>query len=105
MKRSSLILILLAIVSVANAELTLMLNGVDAAKERLEIKGKDNLVIAVAGQTQVDANDYFVTVSDGILEAKTDGYLFTFEGESSSGVMNVLVKAGQQAVLLLQVET
>jgi len=90
MKRSFLILILLAVVSVANADLILTLNGVDAAKEPLEIKGKDNLVIAVASQAQVDANDYSITSSGGTLKAHTGGYLFTFEDELSVGSVSLI---------------
>ena len=73
--------IVLTMASTANADLILTLNGVDAAKEPLEIKGKNNLVITVAGQTQVNANDYSVTASGGGLEICTGDYLFTFEGE------------------------
>lgn len=90
MKRSFLILILLAVVSVANADLILTLNGVDAAKEPLEIKGKDNLVIAVASQAQVDANDYSITSSGGTLKTHIGGYLFTFEDELSVGSVSLI---------------
>lgn len=83
MKRLSVVLILLAMVSVANADMILTLNGVDAAKEPLEIKGKNDLIIAVSGQTQVDVNDYSITASDDSLEVRTGDYLFTFGGDSN----------------------
>ncbi len=47
---------ILAIVSVANADLSLTINGLDATTGPLEINSKEDLIIAVAGETQADAN-------------------------------------------------
>ncbi len=74
--------------SITNADLVLTLNGVDAAKEPLEIKGKDNLLIAVAGETQTDANRYSVITYCDVLKVHSGDYFFTFEGES--GVIDLI---------------
>ena len=72
---------ILAIVSVANADLSLTINGLDATTCPLEINAKDDLIIASAGKTQADANRCSVTASGGVLKAHSGGYLFTFEDE------------------------
>ena len=54
-------------VSVANADLSLTVNGLDATKP-LEIKGKENLIIAVAGQSDAKAQNISVTCDIGRLE-------------------------------------
>ncbi len=80
--------VVLAMVSIANAELTLTVNGLDAI-EPLEIEGRDNLVIAIAGQSEAKAQDMSVTCDNGKLDALTKPnkparkptsgrYLFTF---------------------------
>ena len=68
MKRLSIIIIVLVMISVADADLSLTLNGLDAAKTPLEIDGKDNLVIAVAGQSDAKAQNISVTCNMGKLE-------------------------------------
>ena len=59
MKRLSVVLILLAMVSVANADMILTLNSVDAAKKPLEIAGKDNFVITIAGQSRTTESPFY----------------------------------------------
>ena len=91
----------LAVTSVANADLILTLNGLDTAKEPVEIKGKNNLVIAVAGDTKVDPDAYSVTATGGVLEpitepnaissqAEAGEYLFTFQDESTLGIISLI---------------
>lgn len=82
--------VVLTMVSVANADLILTLNGLDAAKEPIEIKVKTNLVIVVAGKTQVSANDCAIAAYGGTLEVHTGGYLFTFENELSVGAVSLI---------------
>jgi hypothetical protein len=82
----------LMLTTVANADLVLTLNGLDAVKESVEIKGKNNLIIAVAGSTEVEPEDCFIKADGGVIEAiaeantvspqaKTGEYSFTFEDE------------------------
>ncbi len=96
--------IVLAMVSIADAELTLTINGLDATKP-MEIKGKENLVIAVAGASEAKAQeDLSVTCDIGKLEPlkKPDKYLFAFAGESGVGTisLNVNKELVYQLVLL-----
>ena len=50
--------IVLAMVSIVNAELTLTVNNLDAAKKPLEIAGKDNFVITIAGQSRTTESPF-----------------------------------------------
>jgi len=93
--------IILTITSIANADLVLTLNGVDAVREALEVEGKDNLVISIAGDTKIDANACSVTAVGGVLKPITEpttvssetqggSYLFTFEDELSSAIISLI---------------
>jgi len=101
MKRLSIIIIVLVMISVANADLSLTVNGLDATKP-LEIKGKENLVIAVAGESDAKAQDISVTCNMGKLEPlsgpntlaekPTSGkYLFNFTDEIGLGVVSLKI--------------
>ncbi len=82
----------------ANADLILTLNGLDTAKEPAEIKGKDNLVIAVAGDTEVEPNAYRIEAASGVLTPRSsaeDGirgrdYSFTFEDGLATGTVSLI---------------
>jgi hypothetical protein len=63
MKKLSIVLIVLAMVSVANANLTLTVNRLDTSK--IIIAGGDDIVIGVAGQTDVQEQNYSVTCEMG----------------------------------------
>jgi len=88
-------------VSVANADLSLTVNGLDATKP-LEIKGKENLIIAVAGQSDAKAQNISVTCDIGRLEPlsepntlaekPTSGkYLFNFTDETGLGIVSLKI--------------
>jgi len=70
-------------ISVANAELILTINELEATKP-LEIKGKEDLIIAIAGKSEAKTQDISVTCDMGKLEplTKLGNYLFTFTDES-----------------------
>jgi len=104
-------------VSVANADLSLTINGLDATKP-LEIKGKENLIIAIAGQSDAKAQDISVTCDIGRLEPlsepntlaekPTSGkYLFNFTDEIGLGIvsLNVNKELVYQLVLFYIPET
>jgi len=92
MKVLSIIVILLAMVSIANADLVLTVNGLDMSKP-VEIETKANIIIAVTGQTGKQKQSYSVTCEmggkleplpepDTLAEKPREGeYLFTFEDE------------------------
>jgi hypothetical protein len=92
MKRLLIIIIVLCCQFVANADLTLTINGLDTSKP-IEVKGNSNIIIGVAGQTNEQKESYFVTCEmGGILKPFTepnalaeipvlDQYLFTFKDE------------------------
>ncbi|MFA5251408.1 MAG: NosD domain-containing protein [Phycisphaerae bacterium] len=93
-----LAIIALTLISSANADLILTFNGLDTTNECPDIKGKDNLVIAVTGDTEIDPNAYRIEAVGGVLEAKADSntvgpqaYSFTFEGELTSGSVSLIV--------------
>jgi hypothetical protein len=84
--------IVLTLNSVTNADLVLTLNGLDAAKESIEIEGKDNIVIAVAGSTEVEPNTYYIKATGGTLETTVGPnaeYSFTFEDGQGLGVVSL----------------
>jgi hypothetical protein len=95
------IAVVLAMVSIARADLTLTVNGLDTTSKPLEIKGKDNLVIAIAGQSDIRAQDISVTCDAAKLEplTKPDKYLFTFLDESN--VDTVRLNVGEAVVYRL----
>ena len=92
MKRLSIILILLAMVSIANADLVLTVNGLDTSMP-IEVESKDDIIIVVTGQTDEQKESYSVTCEMGgklkpftelntLAEKPKEGdYLFTFEDE------------------------
>jgi len=93
--------IVLTLTSAANADLVLTLNGFDTTTEFAEIKGKDNLVIAVAGDTEVYPNAYRIEAAGGVLkakagpttaspQAKNEEYSFTFEDELALGTVSLI---------------
>ena len=117
MKRLPIIIIVLVTISVANADLSLTVNGLDATKP-LKIKGKENLIIAVAGQSDAKAQNISVTCDIGRLEPlsepntlaekPTSGkYLFNFTDETGLGIvsLNVDKELVYQLVLLHIPET
>ncbi len=87
-----LVAIALTMVSIANADLVLTVNGLDTTKP-IEVEPNDNIIIAVAGQTDEQRESYSVTCEMGgklepfsepntLAEEPTlDRYLFTFEDE------------------------
>jgi len=92
--------IVLAMVSIANAELILTINELDATKP-LEIEGKEDLIIAIAGQSDAKTQDISVTCDTGKLEPlnEPDKYLFTFTAESDVSIISLNV--GQEFVYYL----
>lgn len=82
--------IVLAMVSVAGANLNLTVNGIDTTEEAIEIEGKDNLIIAAAGDTKADVNTYSISATGGVLEVHPSGYLFNFEDELRPGTVSMI---------------
>lgn len=84
----------------ANAEVVLTVNGIDVAKEPTEIKGGEEIIIAIEGEKEKDVN-YFVTAEMGckiepitniesVVKEPNDSYLFSFEEEGTAlGVVNL----------------
>jgi hypothetical protein len=112
-----LAVIVLISVSAAGADLNLTINGLDATKP-LEIRGKDNLVIAIAGQDSDKAQEISVTCDAGKFESLTKPskpakepalgkYLFTFTNESevSTISLNVGKEIAYQLILFHIPET
>ncbi|MBN2456958.1 MAG: hypothetical protein JXB29_10580 [Sedimentisphaerales bacterium] len=64
MKKLSIIIMMLAMISVAKADLTLTVNGLDTSIP-MEVDVDDNIVIAVAGQTDEQKESYSVTCKIG----------------------------------------
>ncbi len=103
-KSSLLFALVLMMASIANAELTLTVNGLDVATT-LEITGKEDLIIAVAGQSDAKAQDILVIADSGKLELLTEPnvpadeptsvkYLFSFTDEM--GAVTVSLTAGNE---------
>lgn len=65
------IIAILAVVSNANAELILTVNGLDVA-ELPEVNGTEDLIIAVAGENEAEAQGISVTAGSGNLEMLTE---------------------------------
>ncbi len=91
-----LAVIILTLTSAANADLVLTLNGLDTTEGYAHIEGKNNLVIAVAGDTEVDPNSYHIEAVGGVLQANPntvspENYSFTFEDESMLGIVRLIV--------------
>jgi hypothetical protein len=93
--------IVLTMASVANAELTLTVKELDTSTP-VEVNGKDNLVIAVAGPNKDESDETLVTAVIGklepLIEANTPAkraisrqYLFNFTDESGLGIVNLNV--------------
>ena len=92
MKKLSIIIMMLAMISVANAGLVLTVNGLDTSMP-VEVEPDDDIIIAVAGQTDEQKESYSVTCEIGgkltplpepntLAEKPKEGdYLFTFEDE------------------------
>ncbi|MHC4476158.1 MAG: dockerin type I domain-containing protein [Planctomycetota bacterium] len=77
MKWSSIVLIVLAMGSAANGDLTLTVNGLDTAKV-IFLEEADDIIIGVAGETDAEAQSYSVTCEMGgslepVGEANTSG--------------------------------
>lgn len=100
---AAIILIILTVVSVAKADLTLTVNDLDAS-ERIEVRPDDDIIIAVAGQTDEQKENYLITCEVGgkltplpgpntlSEEQKENKYLFTFEDEELSlAIINLTV--------------
>ena len=98
-----LVAIALTMVSIANAELVLTVNGLDTSKP-IEIEGNDDIIIGVTGQTDAQKQSYSVTCEMGgklepfsepntsAEESMSDRYLFTFEdGELGLAMVNLTV--------------
>ncbi|AQQ08503.1 hypothetical protein L21SP3_00286 [Sedimentisphaera cyanobacteriorum] len=104
MKRGKILAVvflsILVISSIANAEVLLTINGIDAAKEFAEIKGGEEIIIAIEGEKEKDVN-YFVTPEMGckiepitniesVVKEPNASYLFSFEEEGTAlGVVNL----------------
>ena len=85
-------ILLVALISVANADLTLTVNGLDTSMP-VEVEPGGDIIIAVAGQTDEQKESYSVTCDTGgkverLSEPNTtaeqqspDRYLFTFENK------------------------
>ena len=92
MKRLSIVLILLGMVSIANGDMTLTVNGLEASMP-VEVKADTDIIVAVAGQTDEQKESYSVTCEMGgkleplsepntsAEELMSDRYLFTFDDE------------------------
>ncbi len=98
----------IAMVSITNEELSLTIEGLDESNPP-QIKGKDNLVITIAGQSDTEAQDISVTCDTGKLKQlkEPDKYLFTFTAESdvSTISLNVDKEIVYQLVLFYITET
>jgi len=64
MRSLTIIVIALAMISVANADLTLTANGLDTSKP-IEIEPDGDIIIAVSGQTDEQKESYSVTCEVG----------------------------------------
>jgi hypothetical protein len=106
MKNKASISILLAVlISAANADLTLKVNGLDTSMP-VEIKPDDDIIIAISGQTEEQKEDFVITcdtgckltpLSDTNLSADDSverGYLFTCEDEAPALPIVNLTVAG-----------
>ncbi len=92
--------VILVMASVANASLVLTLNGLDT-RMPIEVKADDDIIIAVAGQTDEQEQRYSVTSKMGgkleplpepnsRVKKPMDCYLFKFEEEGRSlGVVDL----------------
>ena len=97
--------VVLIIASTANADLSLTVNGLDATKP-LEIESKEDLIIAIAGESDANAQDILVTCNMGKLgllpepntlaEKPTSGkYLFNFIDELGVGIVGLKIEIGR----------
>jgi len=90
-------------VSIANADLVLTVNGLDTSKP-IEVEGHDDIIIGVVGQTDEQKEGYSVTCEMGgkleplpepntLAEKPKEGdYLFTFEDEElGMAIVNLTV--------------
>jgi hypothetical protein len=84
--------VVLTLAATIQADVILTLNGLEAGNEFVEVNGKDELVIAVGGNTEVKAGAWRVEASGGVLEERTggDGYNFSFEDELMPGVVRIV---------------
>lgn len=83
----------LTVVSTANANLILTLNGTDTSDFPLIIWNVGDLLVAVAGSTQIEPNDVSVSAVGGALEPVPDAnhqYYFEFDSESSEGTVSLV---------------
>jgi hypothetical protein len=85
--------IVLMSVSVARADLILTLNGTDTSDFPLIIWNVGDLLVAVAGSTQIEPNDVSVSAIGGVLEPVPDAnhqYYFEFNSESSEATVSLV---------------
>jgi hypothetical protein len=83
----------LTVVSTANANLILTLNGSDTSDFPLIIWNVGDLLVSVAGSTQIEPNDVSVSAVGGVLEPVPDAnhqYYFEFNSESSEGTVSLV---------------
>ncbi len=91
--------------TIAGADPILTVNGLDTTN-LLEIRGKESLVIAIAGQSDAKTQDIYITCNAGKIRPLTKsneqvrpGYLFGFTDKSKAGTVNL--NAGKDVVYRL----
>jgi len=100
-------LVFLLFVSLVNAEVVLTLNGIDAAKQPVDIEGKENLLIAIGGTIEKKVS-YSVKVEMGgeiqpieklssLAEAPTEQFVFNFS-DAEAALSVVSLYAGDKKV-------
>ena len=83
----------LTAVSTANANLILTLNGSDTSDFPLIIWNVGDLLVAVAGSTQIEPNDVSVSAVGGVLEPVPDAnhqYYFEFYAQSNEATISLV---------------
>jgi len=93
---AAVVLIVLVVVSGADGDLILTLNGVDLANGALEIKEVDKLVIGIGGDTEIEPNVCSVVATSGVLERVSGGqeYLFEFGEPAVLSVVRLIAERG-----------
>ncbi len=100
MRKTLLVIIaILTVVSDANAELILTVNGLDVT-ELPEVNGTKDLIIAIAGENEAEAQDISVTADSGNLEILTEPNTSAEEPASVKYLFNFTDEVGTDTVKL-----
>ena len=88
-------ILVLTSASIAEADLILTLNGVDASDSPLIIWDVQELLIAVEGSTPREPNDVSLAAEGGVLEPLGDPnnrYSFAFDANSSEATISLIAE-------------